>query len=110
MRAVPIYTTDWGTIPLGPVRVKRCRAVERQLRLSYVPIGPAVRLYRLDAAGVHNEELLHEASWQLYARCLDILLISDSKVGRLECRAEFTVRWRGALVDRVAECRTAVGP
>ena len=87
--------------------VKRRRAVERQLRPSYappVPIGPVVRLYRLDAAGVRDEELLREVSWQLYARSLDILLISDSKVRCLECRAEFPVSWRGTPDDRVVEC------
>jgi hypothetical protein len=43
--------------------VRRRRALERQLRMSYaptVPIGPVVRLYRADAAGVRDEVLLHE--------------------------------------------------
>ena len=70
--------------------MKRRRAVERQLRLgdaSPVPVGPVVRLYRADAAGIRDEELLHEVAWSLYARCRDVLLVSNSKVRCPECRA-----------------------
>jgi hypothetical protein len=87
--------------------VKRRRAFERLLRLSYaptLPIGPVVRLYRADAAGVQDEELLHDVAWRLYARCRDVLLISDSKVRCLECRTEFPVPWRGSPPDRVVAC------
>jgi hypothetical protein len=87
--------------------VKRRRAFERRLRLSYaptLPIGQVVRLYRADAAGVRDEELLHQVAWLLYARCRDVLLVGDSKVRCLECRAEFVVPWRGAPPDRVVEC------
>ena len=87
--------------------MKRRRDLERRLRLSYaptVPIGPVVRLYRADAAGLRDEELLHEVAWLLYSRCRDVLLVSDSKVRCLECRAEFVVSWRGASPQLIARC------
>jgi hypothetical protein len=48
--------------------------------------------------------LLHEVAWLLYARCRDVLLVSDSKVRCPECRTEFLVPWRGAPPDRAVEC------
>jgi hypothetical protein len=48
--------------------------------------------------------LLHELAWLLYARCRDVLLVGDSKVRCLECRAEFVVPWRGAPPGQTAGC------
>src|SRR4051794_19928188 len=87
--------------------MKRRRAVERQLRLSYapkVPIGSVVRLYRADAAGIHDDDLLTDVGWRLYERCKDILVISDAQVRCPECSAVFDVPWQDQAPESMAVC------
>src|SRR5262249_39521631 len=92
--------------------MKRRRAVERQLRLSYAPkisIGSVVRLYRADAAGIRDDDLLADVGWRLYERCKDILLISDAQVRCPECAAVFDVLWRDQPPGRMASVQGAAG-
>jgi hypothetical protein len=82
--------------------VKRRRAVERRLRLGYaprVPIGPVARLYKADAMGIEEEELLTDVGWRLYARCQDVLLVGDRRVRCPECRTVFGVPPRRPAPD-----------
>ncbi len=69
-----------------------------------VPIGWIVRLYQTDALGVRNGELLEKVGWRLHARCVDVLLVSDSKVRCPSCLTEFSVPWIGEPADRVSVC------
>lgn len=87
--------------------MKRRRAVERRLRLGYaprVPIGPVARLYKADAMGIEEEELLTDVGWRLYARCQDVLLVGDRRVRCPECRTVFGVPPRRPAPDAVATC------
>ena len=69
-----------------------------------VPLAWISRLYQADAAGRQDDELAEKVGWRLYARCADVLLVSDSKVICPLCQAEFAVPWIGEPADRVAKC------
>lgn len=69
-----------------------------------VPVGWIVRLYRSDAAGLRDDELIEKVGWRLYARCRDVLMVSDSRVACPVCRTEFGVPWMGEPEDRVSRC------
>jgi hypothetical protein len=45
------------------------------------------RLYRSDAAGILDEELLEEVGFTLLARCQSILEVTEAKKGRVHCPA-----------------------
>jgi hypothetical protein len=69
-----------------------------------LPVALIVRLYRSDALGARDEELLADVGWRLYARCQDVLLVSDSMVRCPECRTVFEVPWIGQHSQRAAAC------
>jgi ribosomal protein L37AE/L43A len=69
-----------------------------------VPVALIVRLYRADAEGRYDEELVDGAGWRLLARCQDVLLVSDSRVACPSCGNRFDVPWIGQPHDRVATC------
>src|SRR6266568_4488278 len=69
-----------------------------------VPVAWIVQLYRRDALQFHDEELVDKIGGRLYARCLDILMVSDGRLACPECQTEFHVPWIGESPDRVAQC------
>jgi hypothetical protein len=69
-----------------------------------VPIGWIVQLYRRDALGLRDDALLDRVARRLYARCRDVLLVSDSRLRCPVCQTEFAVPWVGQPVDRRAAC------
>ena len=69
-----------------------------------VPAGWIVQLYRRDALGIQDWELLDKVGARLYARCLEVLAVSDSLVRCPQCGTEFEVPWIGQPADRVASC------
>jgi ribosomal protein L37AE/L43A len=76
-------------------------------RPKYAPklsVALVTRLYRSDALGIQDEELIADVGWRLHARCRDVLMVSDSRVRCPECRTEFEVPWLGYADEHVAEC------
>ena|SRR5438874_13303369 len=71
-----------------------------------VPVGWIVQLYRRDALGIQDSELLDKVGARLYARCLDVLAVSDSLVRCPVCQTEFEVPWISQPADRVSSCPT----
>jgi len=69
-----------------------------------VPLGWIVQLYRRDALGIQDWELLDKLGARLYAPCLDVLAVSDSLVRCPLCDTEFSVPLIGQAADRVAHC------
>jgi hypothetical protein len=69
-----------------------------------VPVAWVVQLYRRDALLLQDEELVGKVGGRLYARCLDILMVSDGRVACPECQTEVHVPWIGEPTDRVAQC------
>jgi len=51
-----------------------------------------------------DAELLDDVAYTLYARCLDVLLVSRSFVRCVECRTEFSVPWIGQGLDALSSC------
>jgi hypothetical protein len=45
-----------------------------------VPVAWVVQLYRRDALLLQDEELVAKFGGRLYARCMDILMVSDGRV------------------------------
>jgi ribosomal protein L37AE/L43A len=71
---------------------------------SKVPVGWIVQLYRRDALGIRDLELLNKVGARLYARCMDVLAVSDSLVSCPVCETEFKVPWIGQPAERIARC------
>lgn len=69
-----------------------------------VPLGWIVQLYRRDALGIQDSELLDKVVIRLYARCLDVLAVSDSLVRCPVCDTEFKFPWIGQPANRIAIC------
>ncbi|MDQ6670133.1 MAG: hypothetical protein M3069_05200 [Chloroflexota bacterium] len=69
-----------------------------------VPVAWIVQLYRRDALRLHDDELADKVGGRLFARCLDVLMVSDGRVPCPACQTEFSVLWIGELPDRVAHC------
>jgi ribosomal protein L37AE/L43A len=69
-----------------------------------VPLGWIVQLYRRDALGIQDSELLDKVGARLYARCLDVLAVSDSLVRCPLCQTEFEVPWIGRPAGSTAKC------
>jgi hypothetical protein len=69
-----------------------------------VPLAWIVQLYRRDALQLQDEELVGKVGGRLYARCLDILMVSDGRLACPECQTEFHVPWIGESPARVAHC------
>lgn len=76
-------------------------------RVKYAPklqVGLIARLYRSDALGLRDEELVDDVGWRLHARCGSLLLVGSSQVVCPECMTRFDVPWRGEPGDRSAVC------
>ena len=76
-------------------------------RLAYAPKLPValiVRLYRSDALGARDADLIADVGWRLYARCQDVLMVSDSRARCPECRTVFEVLWISQSEQRAAAC------
>jgi hypothetical protein len=71
-----------------------------------VPTAWIVALYRRDALGIQDDELAEKVGARLYARCLDVLMVSDARLACPGCGTEFEVPWIGQPADRVATCPT----
>jgi hypothetical protein len=69
-----------------------------------VPVGWIVQLYRSDALGVHDAELVDKVGWRLHARCHDVLMVSASQVACPLCHSVFAVPWIGQPEDGVSLC------
>jgi hypothetical protein len=69
-----------------------------------VPLGWIVQIYRRDALGIQDSELLDKVGARLYARCLDVLAVSDSLVRCPLCQTEFEVPWIGQPTDSTVKC------
>ena len=88
----------------------RCLVPRRALRTRdprfapKVPIGWIVQLYRRDALGIQDTELMDKVGARLYARCLDVLAASNSLVHCPVCQATFAMPWIGRPPDRLACC------
>jgi hypothetical protein len=66
------------------------------------------QLYRQDAQGIVDEELIDEVGTALYARCQSILLVSNAQVRCPRCGEVFDVGWDDEREDDdVAACPTA---
>jgi ribosomal protein L37AE/L43A len=77
------------------------------MRLRYapkVPVGWLEQLYRRDALGVRDTDLLAKVGVRLSARCQDVLLVSDSRVVCPECGTEMQVPWIGHPASEVSAC------
>lgn len=80
---------------------------EAALRPKYapkVPVGWIVRLYKTDALGIRDDELIDQVGWRLHARCRDVLMVSDSQVRCPACQTVFPVAWVGQPEDRTSAC------
>jgi hypothetical protein len=60
---------------------------------------------RHDALGIHDVELMDKVGGRLFARCLDVIAITDSLVHCPVCLTEFHVPWIGQAAERTANCR-----
>jgi hypothetical protein len=69
-----------------------------------VPVGWIVQLYRRDALGIQDAELMDKVGGRLFARCLDVIATTDSLVHCPVCQAEFHVPWIGQPAERAANC------
>jgi hypothetical protein len=65
------------------------------------------QLYRQDAQGIVDEELIDDVGTALYARCRSILLVSNAQVRCPRCGEVFGVEWEDECDDDVAVCPTA---
>lgn len=70
-----------------------------------LPLHKLVRLYESDAAGCVDGELLNDVAWSLYARCVDVVLVSRGLVRCPECVTEIRVAMPGTS-NRPSTCPT----
>ena len=69
-----------------------------------VPVAWIVQLYRRDALGIRDAELIDKVGGRLYARCLDVLAVSDSLLRCPACQTVFEVPWIDQPAERLASC------
>lgn len=62
------------------------------------------RLYKTDAAGLCDEELIDEVGWSLLARCESFIEAMDAVQGRVRCRGCGSIIVRGGQPDEVLRC------
>lgn len=70
-------------------------------RVQMAKIG---RLYRTDAQGIHDEELIDDVGYALYSRCRSILHVTDAMNGRVHCPQCDTIIVRGRDPDEALRC------
>lgn len=69
-----------------------------------LPIAMIVRLYRADAEGRQDIDLLNDVGWRLLVRARDVLLVSDSQARCPQCSTVVAVPWIGRPSDDRVEC------
>jgi hypothetical protein len=69
-----------------------------------VPLSWILQLYKRDALGIEDSELLDKVGGRLYTRCLDVLAVSDSLLSCPVCHTVFEVLWIGQPADRLVSC------
>ncbi len=79
-------------------------ATPRPTYAPKVPVGWIVGLYRSDALGLRDEDLVDKVGWRLHARCQDVLMVTASRVACPVCRTEFIVPWIAQPEDLVSTC------
>jgi hypothetical protein len=79
-------------------------AVARPRYAPKLPVALIERLYRADALGLQDDDLMRDVGWRLHARCRDVLMVSDSRVRCPVCRTELEVPWIGQPAELAASC------
>jgi hypothetical protein len=77
------------------------------VQLHFAPKAPLAwieQLYRRDALGIEDTQLLDKVGARLYARCRDVLLVSESTVVCPDCGAQVLVPWIGMPSAHVSAC------
>jgi ribosomal protein L37AE/L43A len=69
-----------------------------------LPVASIVRLYEADARLHRSDDLVDDVGRRLHARCVDVLLVSDSKVVCPACATTFAVAWIGRPAETVSAC------
>jgi hypothetical protein len=69
-----------------------------------LPVALIVRLYRVDAEGREDPDLLDDVGWRLLVRSRDVLLVCDSQLRCPLCSTVFDVPWIGGATDYRSEC------
>ena len=69
-----------------------------------LPVAMIVRLYRADAEGREDTDLLDDVGWRLLVRSRDVLMVSDSQARCPQCSIVFDVPWVGRPADDRSEC------
>ena len=69
-----------------------------------VPVAWIVQLYRRDALGIQDTELMDKVGGRLYTRSVDVLAVSDSVLRCPACGTVFEVPWIGQPADRLSTC------
>jgi len=64
------------------------------------------RLYRTDAAGIRDDELLNDVGWRLHGRCRSLTLVTSRRMACPECRTEFAAPPLRSPADTYADCPT----
>jgi endogenous inhibitor of DNA gyrase (YacG/DUF329 family) len=67
-----------------------------------VPKWKIRRLYKLDAQGIIDEELLDDVGFTLLLRCRDIITIDEARHGRVKCPRCASQR-RHTVIERVSQ-------
>jgi hypothetical protein len=62
------------------------------------------QLYRTDASGLRDDELLDEVGYGLYARCVSILEATEAARGRAKCHGCGHIIPHGVRRDEVLKC------
>jgi hypothetical protein len=71
-----------------------------------VPQPKIWQLYRNDARGIVDQELIDDVGGRLYARCWSVLLVSSGQVECPRCGARFAVGWGAKPEDSATDCPT----
>jgi hypothetical protein len=91
-------------VDCGVVDVETHGSMPRPRFAPKVPVGWIVQLYRRDALGLQDLELMEKVGGRLYARCLDVLTASESQVHCVVCQTTFEVAWIGQPSERISRC------
>lgn len=68
--------------------------------------GKIRRLYRLDAKGILDEELIDEVAYTFYARCESILTVTEASKGQVKCpECGNIIPRHGADREQIIKCQ-----
>jgi len=76
-----------------------------------VPPGKIERLYKLDAMGIFDDELVNDVGFSLYARVDSMLMVTSSNLGHplcIECRTEIPNSWQKGFISICPSCGWAI--